>query len=104
MTKVKTVEMENTNDDPIEIDSNDEEESLFTWPQFKKFMRFKKANENNCLFECKLCIPKVHEIRVHKSSYNKVNSHFQKKHRSRCALVGCSSNIFFSIFEISQSA
>ena len=36
------VEMENTNNAPIEIDSNDED---------KKFMWFKKANGNNYLFE-----------------------------------------------------
>ena len=41
------VEMENTNNAPIEIDSNDEEESLSPWPQFKKLMQCKKANGNN---------------------------------------------------------
>ena len=75
--------MENTNIASIEIESNDEEESLSPWPRFKKFMRFKKANVNNYLFECKLCIPKVHEIRAHKSCYNNEKSHFQKKHPSR---------------------
>ena len=76
MTKVMTVETENTDNAPIKIDDNDEEELLFTWPQLKKFMRFKEANKNNCSIEYELCIPKVHEIRAHKSSYNKVKSHF----------------------------
>ena len=77
------VQMENTNNAPIEIDSNNEEELLSPWPQFKKSMRFKKANGNNCLFEYKLCITKVHEIGAHKSSYNNEKSHSQKKHPSR---------------------
>ena len=62
-------------------------------------MRFKKANENNCLFKYKLYIPKCMKFGLIKA----VKSHFQKKHRCRYTL-GWSSNNFFLIFEISQSA
>ena len=42
--KGRDVEMVNIYNAPIEIGSNDEEESL---SPFKKFMQFKKANGNN---------------------------------------------------------
>ena len=51
------VEMESTNNAPIEIGGNDNEESLSPCPQFKKFMGFEKANGNTYSFECKLGIP-----------------------------------------------
>ena len=53
------------------------------WPRFNKFLLYRTTNGNNHIFLCKLCLPKKHEVKAHKSSYSNIRSHFRKKHPIR---------------------
>ena len=61
-------------------DNPDAEATYKPWPHLHKFVSYIRTEGEICILSCKTCLPKKHEIRVHKSSNSNIKSHFRKIH------------------------
>ncbi|KAL4701993.1 hypothetical protein ACJJTC_010558 [Scirpophaga incertulas] len=50
------------------------------WPHLSDYINFVSKSGEQIVFDCKLCLPKETQIKVHKSSLNNLKQHMKRVH------------------------
>jgi len=76
------VDVVNVEESEIVHISDVDEPQKNLWAHLDNFLIFKKTEGNIVIFDCKICLPKRHEVRCHRTSNYNIKSHFKHKHQT----------------------
>lgn len=65
------------------------------WPFLDKWLKYKKMVDDNYIFQCLSCLPKINEVRVNKGTKANLKSHFNRIHPDAAKQVdeACKANV-----------